>query len=199
MQAKQRQIESEPNYNLMRADLDESLKRSHIEPSSLSTFQRILLTTDGTVTEMLEAYFLENINVVKLAEGLVSTVKEIPILELPRGTQVIERKILLQGKISKKNRLYAESIIVPDRLEERFQDALLNSKIGIGKLWLQYKVETFKEIVDTGKEPAGKLAEYFPIEKEDKMLSRTYRVFIKGEPVMMITEKFPDSYFRGKN
>ncbi|NEP45308.1 MAG: DUF98 domain-containing protein, partial [Okeania sp. SIO2H7] len=105
----------------MRADLDESLKRSHIEPSSLSTFQRILLTTDGTVTEMLEAYTLEQINVVKLSEGLVSTVQEIPVLELKRGTQVIERKILLQGKISRKNYLYAESIIVPERLDRKFQ------------------------------------------------------------------------------
>lgn len=193
MQAKKQ--ETEPTYDLMRPDLDESLKRSHIEPSSLSTFQRILLTTDGTVTEMLEAYTLENINVIKLAEGLVSTVKEIPVLELPRGTKVIERKILLQGKISRKNYLYAESIIVPERLDERFQDALLNSQTPIGKLWLQYKVETFKEIVDTGKEPAGKLADYFLVEKEDKMLFRTYRVFTNGQPVMMITEKFPEKFF----
>jgi chorismate-pyruvate lyase len=193
MQAKKQ--ETEPTYDLMRPDLDESLKRSHIEPSSLSTFQRILLTTDGTVTEMLEAYTLENINVVKLAEGLVSTVPEIPLLELERGTKVIERKILLQGKISRKNYLYAESIIVPERLDERFQDALLKSQTPIGKLWLQYKVETFKEIVDTGKEPAGKLADYFLVEKEDKMLFRTYRVFTNGQPVMMITEKFPEKLF----
>ena len=193
MQAKR--LEKEPTYDLMRPDLDESLKKSHIEPSSLSTFQRILLTTDGTVTEMLEAYSLEQINVVKLAEGLVSTVKEIPVLELKRGTQVIERKILLQGKISRKNYLYAESIIVPERLDERFQDALLKSQTPIGKLWLQYKVETFKEIVDTGKEPTGKLADYFLVEKEDKMLFRTYRVFNNRQPVMMITEKFPEKLF----
>ena len=193
MQAKK--LETEPTYDLMRPDLEESLKRSHIEPSSLSTFQRILLTTDGTVTEMLEAYTLEQINVVKLAEGLVSSVQEIPVLELKRGTQVIERKILLQGKISRKNYLYAESIIVPERLDEIFQDALLKSETPIGKLWLQYKVETFKEIVDTGKEPTGKLADYFLVEKEDKMLFRTYRVFNNRQPVMMITEKFPEELF----
>lgn len=161
-------IKAESNYKLMREDLDESLKKSHIEPSSLSTFQRILLTTDGTVTEMLEAYFLENINVIKLAEGLVSTVKKNPVLEIEIGTEIIERKILLQGKISRKNYLYAESVIVPDRLDARFKDALLKSETPIGKLWLQYKVETFKEIVDTGKEPSGKLADYFLIEKEEK-------------------------------
>ncbi len=195
MQGKKGETEFESNYELMREDLDESLKRSHIEPSSLSTFQRILLTTDGTVTEMLEAYSLENINVIKLSEELVSTVTEIPVLNLPKGTQVIDRKILLQGKISRKNYLYAESIIVPERLDERFQDALLKSETPIGKLWLQYKVETFKEIVDTGKEPIGKLANYFLVEKEDKMLFRTYRVFTNRKPVMMITEKFPERLF----
>ena len=189
-------IETNSNTNLMRADLDKSLKRSHIEPASLSTFQRVLLTTDGTVTEMLEAYLLENMKVVKLGEGLVSTVQDIPLLDLQRGTPIIERKILLQGKISHKNFLYAESIIVPERLDEKFQDGLLKSKTPIGKLWLQYKVETFKEIVDSGKEPSGKLADYFLIEKEDKILFRTYLVFTNRKPVMMITEKFPETYFR---
>lgn len=182
--------------NLMRADLDQSLKRSHIEPASLSTFQRILLTTDGTVTEMLEAYLLENMKVVKLGEGLVTTVKEIPPLKLQRGTPIVERKILLQGKISHKNFLYAESIIVPERLDERFQDGLLKTKTPIGKLWLQHKVETFKEIIDSGKEPAGKLADYFLIGPDDKILFRTYLVFTDRKPVMMITEKFPETYFR---
>ena len=153
------------------------------------------MTTDGTVTEMLEAYSLENINVVKLAEGLVSTVTENPVLNIPKRTQVIERKILLQGKISRKNYIYAESIIVPERLDQKFQDALLKSETPIGKLWLQYKVETFKEIVDTGKEPIGKLANYFLVEKDDKMLFRTYRVFSNRQPVMMITEKFPEKSF----
>lgn len=190
------QLATDADRNLMRADLDRSLKRSHIEPASLSTFQRVLLTTDGTVTEMLEAYLLENMKVVKLGEGLVSTVKEIPHLKLQRGTPILERKILLQGKISHKNFLYAESIIVPERLDERFQDGLLKSKTPIGKLWLQYRVETFKEIIDSGKEPSGKLADYFLIEKDNKILFRTYLVFTDRKPVMMITEKFPETYFR---
>ncbi|WP_204106493.1 MULTISPECIES: chorismate pyruvate-lyase family protein [Spirulina sp. CCY15215] len=194
MQAQDLEISS--NGNLMRADLDQSLKRSHIEPSSLSTFQRVLLTTDGTVTEMLEAYLLENMKIVKLAEDLVSSHNDIPALKLQKGTSIIERKILLQGKISHKNFLYAESVIVPERLEERFQDDLLKSKTPIGKLWLQYKVETFKEIIDSGKEPTGQLADYFLVEKDDKILFRTYIVFTNRQPVMMITEKFPETYFR---
>ena len=40
MQAKKGETEVKSNYDLMREDLDESLKRSHIEPSSLSTFSK---------------------------------------------------------------------------------------------------------------------------------------------------------------
>ena len=45
------------NSDLMRTDLQRSLRGSPVDPSKLTSFQRILLTTDGMVTEMLEAYF----------------------------------------------------------------------------------------------------------------------------------------------
>ena len=179
----------------MRRDLQESLNQSHIDPSELSTFQRILLTTDGTVTEILEAYLFEHIYVVKLSEKLVATTQIISPLEVTTSTEVIERKILLQGKISRKNFIYAESIIVPERLEEKLKDGLLKSQIPMGRLWLENKLETFKEIVSSGKERAGELSDYFKIEREDRILFRTYRVFNNRQPIIMITEKFPESYF----
>ena len=188
-------INEKDTGEMMRHDLHQSLTRSHIDPSKLSTFQRILLTTDGTLTEILEAYLLEKIQVVKLSEGLVSITRDLPQLELKRGSEVIERKILLQGKISRKNFIYAESILVPDRLDDNFKDELLKSKTPLGRLWLEHKIETFKEIVDSSKELAANLSAYFPINNEDNMLSRSYRVFSKRQPIMMITEKFPESYF----
>lgn len=194
MQARETNDEAREN-GMMRRDLDRSLTRSHINPAKLSTFQRIILTTNGTLTEILEAYLLEKIGIVKLSEGLVSVTQDIPSLEVNRGSEVIERKILLQGKISRKNFIYAESILVTDRLEEKFKNELLHSSSPLGRLWLEYKLETFKEIVDTAEESAEKLATYFSIQPEDKILSRTYRVFSRCKPIMAITEKFPASYF----
>ena len=179
----------------MRKDLSKSLNISHIEPSSLSTFQRILLTTDGTVTDMLEAYFFEQIQLVKLSEKFTKLSNNIPKMDLYKGTEVIERKILLQGKISLKNYIYAESFVVLDRLNEKFRDELLKTKTPIGKIWLEQKVETFKEIIDTGKETANDLSEYFNIEATAHLLFRTYCVRSNSKPTIMITEKFPESYF----
>lgn len=193
MQAEE--INTKDTYKIMRPDLDDSFLRSHIEPSTLSSFQRILLTTDGTLTEILEAYFFEPIQIVKLSEEVVSITKDILPLNLKTGSEVIERKILLQGKISRRNFIYAESILVSERLEQKFQDGLLKSKIPMGKLWLEHKLEIFKEIIDSSKEKAENLSNYFKITKEDNMLSRTYRVFSNRQPIIMITEKFPANYF----
>jgi chorismate-pyruvate lyase len=184
-------------HPIMRLDLQTSLNRSHIEPANLSTFQRILLTTDGTLTDILEAYSFEQIQVVKLSEQMVLVGHDIPEMELREGTEVIARKVLLQGKISRKNFVYAESIIVPSHLNERFREALLTTRTPIGKLWFEQRVETFKEILDTSKESAEGLSTYFNLDPSDALLSRTYRVITEGKSVMMITEKFPESYYLG--
>ncbi|GAX45466.1 hypothetical protein NIES4075_64870 [Tolypothrix sp. NIES-4075] len=171
------------------------LPSKYIEPRNLSYFQRILLTTDGTLTEILEAYLLEKIQLVKLSEEFIEIAKPIPALDLEVNTQIINRKVLLRGKISLNNFIYAESIIIPERLDSRFKSRLIESQEPIGRLWLEHKLETFKEIIDSGIETSEELFHYFNISKEDRMLSRTYRVFSKGQAIMMITEKFPESYF----
>ncbi|MEH2193076.1 MAG: chorismate pyruvate-lyase family protein [Nostoc sp.] len=175
-----------------------SLTSKHIEPLNLSPFQRILLTSDGTLTEILEAYLLEKIQLVKISENLVKVAKPIPALDLDIDTQVIERKILLQGKISLNNYIYAESIIVPERLDSRLKSRLIESQEPMGRLWLEHKLETFKEIIDSARETAEELSDFFNIAKEEKMLCRTYRVFSNKKPIIMITEKFPESYFLKK-
>jgi chorismate-pyruvate lyase len=180
----------------MRNDLQQSLNRSHIDPSALSTFQRILLTTDGTVTDMLEAYLSEPIQLVKLSEALIPIPQDIAVMRLKKGTEVIDREILLRGRISRKNFIYAESIVVIERLDKDFRNELLNTKTPMGKLWLEHRVESFKEIVDSGTEPANeKLAHYFRIEPNTNLLFRTYCVFSNRLATMMITEKFPESFF----
>ncbi|MGL5078957.1 MAG: chorismate--pyruvate lyase family protein, partial [Waterburya sp.] len=167
-------ITSANQDNMMRQDLNQSLIRNHINPSELSTFQRIILTTDGTLTEILEAYLFEKIRIVKLSEDTVAITEDIPALEVKQGSEVIDRKVLLQGKISRKNFIYAESTLVTERLDEKFQNELLHSKAPLGRLWLEHKLETFKEIIDTAEETAEHLLAYFPLQPEDKIFSRTY-------------------------
>jgi chorismate-pyruvate lyase len=185
-----------PNDYVSRPDLEASLKKSHIDPAKLSVFQRIILTTDGTLTEILGAYLSEKITLVKLSETIEPITQDISLLDISGGQEVIERKILLQGKISRNNWVYAESILIPDRLDENLKNELLVSQETMGRLWLEHRLETFKEIVDSAREPAEDLADYFKIERSDKLLSRTYRVFSGRRPIILITEKFPETFFR---
>ena len=179
----------------MISEWDDLLNYNQLEPVELSSFQRILLAADGTLTKILEAHLTEQLQVVKLSEEMINVTKDILPLEIKAGCEVIKRNILLQGEISERNWLYAESIIVVERLEKEFRDKLIESQIPIGKLWLEHRAETFKEIIVSAREPANNLSKYFDITSEEKMLSRTYRVFSNRTPVMMITEKFPESYF----
>ena len=51
-------------FNGIEADLEELLTNNHLEPSKLSTFQRIILTTDSTLTEILESYLMKKVHFV---------------------------------------------------------------------------------------------------------------------------------------
>ncbi len=181
---------------MLRIDLEESVSHSHLDLKILSPFQRILLTTDGTVTEILEAQFYEQIDLVKLFQETRITAIDIPYLEIKSGTEVLVRKILLRGKDSIKNYIYAESILVPKHLDSSLQTGLHSTDKPIGRLMIESKTETFREILSCKKENADELAEHFGQSQTSILISRTYRILSDHKPVILITEKFPETAFR---
>ena len=76
---------------MLRIDLQESLGQSTVDPLKLSSFQRILLTTDGTVTEILEAQFWEAIRIVKMFQDMIETNASVPYLEIGPGHRTLVR------------------------------------------------------------------------------------------------------------
>ena len=181
---------------MLRIDLEKSLSHSELNLENLSPFQRILLTTDGTVTEILEAQFWEPIDLIKLhQEERVSDV-DIPYLEIRSGTEVLVRKILLQGADSKDNYIYAESILVPEQLDASLQKGLISTDKPLGRLMIEAKTETFREILSCKKEKAEELGEHFDQKFDSTLISRTYRIFADQNPIILITEKFPETAFR---
>ncbi|MGL6161290.1 chorismate--pyruvate lyase family protein [Microbulbifer sp.] len=159
-------------------------------------FQRILLSSDGTMTNLLEEISRESLCARKFFEDVGAADFDIPELELCAGQLLWRRTVTLQGNLSGINYLYAESLIAPGKLDEKFSDMLLKTKAPIGKMWDLFQVETYKSLVEWGEEPAGNTAKYFSISEDEALLFRTYRVFSRGKPVMRITEKFPRNWFR---
>lgn len=165
----------------------------------LNRFQRILMVTDGTVTELLEQYSSESIKVRKLHEAVETQFNQL----LPDHKQyfiesdlpILKRVTLLEGQQSKKSWLYAQSSILLDNLNTEFRSDLLASREPIGRLWEKYRYETFKTILRFENHPAGELGDYFDLPADSTMISRTYSVFSANKPIMIITEMFPDALF----
>ena len=159
-----------------------------------SFLQRLMLITDGRITDIVQAYAGETVEAVKLHQELVIS-SHVSNLQLDRQYQLMERSILLQGTKSKTNYLYADSQIVLERLDPAIRNELIFTRQPIGKLLRENQIETYREIIDCGIEPAGRLAQYFDIDPTSEVIYRTYNVLIKRLPVLQITEKFPATHF----
>tara|TARA_E500000331_G_scaffold39180_1_gene32562 strand:- start:12633 stop:13190 length:558 start_codon:yes stop_codon:yes gene_type:complete len=167
--------------------------------SALEPFQRVLLTTDGTVTDILSAYLGEAIKVRKLGQSTEVSERGVTLLNLLAGSGLMRRQIVLCGETSGQAYLFAESLIVPERLPSEICEGLTFSQRPVGMLMIDSRLETFREIVRTEKIIAGKRSNYLDCSTDNWLISRTYLVFASGEPVMQITEQFPETAFVGIN
>jgi chorismate-pyruvate lyase len=151
---------------------------------------QLLLASDGTLTDMLQALCREKINARKLAQEVAPAVRRIDSLDVESGELLMSRRVLLQGDRTVRSYVYAESLIALTRLDARFQQGLLTSDAPIGRLWRDNRVEIFKEITGLADQAAGLLARYFGTSAATRLLVRTCRVFVAGRPVMLISEHF---------
>lgn len=168
--------------------------------TGLSRFQRILLVTDGTITEMLEQYLEEKIKVHKIYEKIEHDPQDIfsnhQSCLAHHKHPIMKREVLLQGQHSGVSWVHAESTVILDHLVKGFRMDLLSSREPIGCLWEKYQVETFKQVIDFDRRPAGKIAKHLNIRPTDHVISRTYTVQSAQKLIMVITENFPESYFQ---
>jgi chorismate-pyruvate lyase len=70
---------------------------------------------------------------------------------------------------------------------------LFESDTPLGQLWLDQKLETYKEIVEMRSAAGGPGAEYLEGDGSE-ILMRKYRVYSGGIPVMIISEHFPRKF-----
>jgi chorismate-pyruvate lyase len=161
-----------------------------IDAAQLAPLQRILLITDGTLTEILEAYFRERIELVKLSERLLTRDEPGAPLPMEEGERVLERRINLRGVQSGTLYVYAESRILVDRLDASFQTELLETNVPLGRLWLSHRLETFKELVSLDCRPARELGLHLACTEDALVLGRVYDVYSGCRLVMRIAEYF---------
>ena len=151
---------------------------------------RLLLTSDGTVTDMLQVICREPIKAKKLAQEVHPAGRRFEPLDLEAGELLMSRRVLLQGGRTGTSYVYADSCIAITRLDIRFQQGLLTSDAPIGRLWRDNRVEIFKEIIGLKNQAAGYLAGYFGTRADTSLLVRSCRIFVGGRAAMLINEYF---------
>ncbi len=162
---------------------------------TLGLFQRVLLQTNGTITNLITLYTGEEIKVKKINQNII--LEGIPKeLNCPAKTPVIFREILLAGETN--NYLYAKSYFVFERLPRSIQYKLLETDQPIGVIWNEEKLELYKGIIKQEAELIEKISTYFGESPETIILSRTFLIYHNGMTLGLITEKFPITYFIDK-
>jgi chorismate-pyruvate lyase len=104
---------------------------------------------------------------------------------------MVVRQVLLRGKYSHTLHAYAVSLIIPDRLRTAVKADLDLDGEGLGRILLNNRIETRREVLWYGKERAEDLPESIRHLTNTEFISRTYRIIADGKPVMLINEKFP--------
>ena len=166
-----------------------------INDEDLSDFQKILLKTDGTVTDLISIYANEKIRVIKISQKMSSSEESHDSI-FPPNTQLLTRNVLLCG--NNKNYIYAESVFVFERFSPSIQSKLLDTDQPIGLMWKEEKLETYRDVIAQEVEVCADVAVYFDVPSTTPIISRTYLIYYKKMILGKITEKFPITRFRRK-
>ena len=125
-----------------------------VDLDALTAVQRLLLTTDGTLTDALEVALLEPMALLKISQRLVSATEMHGVLQLNKDDRVLERRIVLWGRRTGRHYVFAESMVAIDRLPEGFRHDLIESDVPLGRLWVKHRLETYKQLLSVDCDPA---------------------------------------------
>jgi chorismate-pyruvate lyase len=164
-------------------------------PGAVGIFQRLIMSSDATVVPLLEACFCERIETANLVQETTLPQPGDHRLELAGDELILRRNTLLRGSESGLTYVHAHAAVVLDRLPREVRDGLLATTEPIGRLLVRERVESFRELLRSGVEPAGERGALIGLDGDQTLPSRTYRVISGGKPMMLITERFPPSLF----
>lgn len=181
----------DPFADLLAAQADRPPDLQAVNLRTISPFQRALLSIDGTVTKLIEAYMLEPVESVLLAQHTQRLHTDHPWLALPEGSEVVARQVLLRGRYSATVYAYAVSLLALERLPSTMLRDLAVEPAGIGRVLLNSQIENRREVLWYGREQIANLPQVVARCTGNAFLSRTYRIITGGQPVMVINEKFP--------
>ena len=153
---------------------------------------RMLLSTDGSVTALLEACFGAPVTVEALANDVDERLPTPVELELAPGRPVLWRRAIL--RVDGLPVLRASSIIALDRLDARARAALLAGDEPIGKVLRG--LDTRRELLTSSAGTATRAdRDLLDLHPGERVHARTYRILRADRPLAVVTERIPSSIF----
>ena len=159
---------------------------------NFSNTQKILMTTDGSITAILDVLY-GKIDLKTLEQHFEDATEEsAPLVNVDVGDEVNYREIVMHKDGNPL--IYAVSYIPLKRLTKEIREDLIRADTPIGRILKNYNVESRREInVIQIEKPSDKLKELYNTEED--FLTRDYTIIHNGEILMWIKEFFPIDYF----
>jgi beta-ribofuranosylaminobenzene 5'-phosphate synthase len=167
----------------------------------LSPVQKMLLGTDGSVTNLLEVVTESPIEIETLVQKVVPADEAVAReLQVNPGEEVNFRVVLLKKANSQEALVYAISYTPLKRLDASFKDDLTKADIPIGVILKKHRIESRRDITSAAFLPAGQEhCRAFGVFPREIMLTRSYKIIRYGQPLIAIRETFPYSSFRNES
>ena len=153
-----------------------------------AALRRILLRTDGTLTDLVEAVADEPVHVVRLEHRTGTAATAVAALELGVGEPLIDRRIVLRGRHSRVTYLYAEVRIAAARMPAPLRRALETSDVPLGHLVGRHRLELYREPPTCRWSRAAHLGTILQADPRERVATRCYRMILGGRPMASIRE-----------
>ena len=171
-------------------DIEEAVGR-------LSRVQKILLGTDGSITQLLESITGHPVTVKTLVQEIVpADAQTADRVAVRAGDPVNHRVVELRDAVTNDILIYAISETPVKRLSPSFRHDLLMADIPIGKIIKQHHIEARREILSAQVTAATlETGRIFSLCPKEPVLSRQYQIIHQEKPLIFIEEQFPYNQF----
>lgn len=176
----------------MEQNIFDGIKEIEKTAGKLSSAQKILLTTDGSVTAILDV-LKGHVDINTLVQEFIPADEEMAKnLDIEEGETVNYRVVVIR---SNEPLIYAMSLVPLKRLDNDFKEDLIRADIPIGRILKKHNIESRREIKSVYVEDVNEeLSDIF--KTTSPMLSRTYNIIHHDEILIWLKETFPYSLFR---
>ena len=160
-------------------------------PKNFSNTQKILLTTDGSITAILDVLY-GKITLSTFEQHFEDATESAKLVNAKVGDKVNFREVIMHK--NDENLIYAISYIPLKRLTDEICCDLVRADIPIGRILKNYNIESRREINNIYIEKPNETLQKLFNTTED-MLARDYVIIHKNKILMWIKEVFPVSKF----